>query len=328
VVAAGQTSGPFGILIARRPGPVQSEPARNLFWGGSGLPAVDLPSIAASESARGDRVADKRIGPYPVEELIGWGGFASVYRSHGPGGTPLVLKVADQGGQDRRTFAGSVRPACAVAYHTGTTDVGVRLDPDAVREMFRAEAVMLRSAGGRRLPRLIDEQQAEDGSPVLVMEELTAPWSLGLAPIEDFPRILDACADLRWAGRTEFSRRGHGDLKPEHVFLDADGEFMFIDPSHHFGPFGMFGTLTPEYTPNPHLGAAARDACSTAVMVYQRLTGDFPWATPDWRGHGTVALVGSGRREDAAIARCRTHARAAGGCWLGEAGVRFYGRGP
>jgi hypothetical protein len=182
-----------------------------------------------------------------------------------------------------RTFAGSVRPACAVAYHTGTTDVGVRLDPDAVREMFRAEAVMLRSAGGRRLPRLIDEQQAEDGSPVLVMEELTAPWSLGLAPIEDFPRILDACADLRWAGRTEFSRRGHGDLKPEHVFLDADGEFMFIDPSHHFGPFGMFGTLTPEYTPNPHLGAAARDVCSTAVMVYQRLTGDFPWATPDWR---------------------------------------------
>jgi len=58
---------------------------------------------------------------------------------------------------------------------------------------------------------------------------------------------------------------------------------MFIDPWHQFGAFAAFGTLTPEYNPNPHLDAAERDVCSTAVMVYQRLTGDFPWATPDWR---------------------------------------------
>lgn len=149
-------------------------------------------------------MVDKWVGPYPVEELIGWGDFASVCRTHGPDGTPLVLKVADQSGQDRRTFAWSVRPARAVQYHTGTTFIGGRLDPDAVQQMFRAEAVMLRSAAWRRLPRLIDEHTTDGGLPVLVMEELTAPWSLELAPIEDFARILDACADLQWAGRTEF----------------------------------------------------------------------------------------------------------------------------
>lgn len=226
---------------------------------------------------------DKWIGPYPVEELIGWGGFASVYRTHGRDGTPLVLKVADQSGQGPRTFAWSVRPARAVRYHTGSHHIGGRLDPDAVQEMFRAEAVTLRAAAGHRLPRLIDEQLTDDGSPVLVIEELTAPWSLELAPIEDFARILDACAELQRAGINELFRQGpgHGDLKPEHLFLDAGGEFMFIDPGYRSD---LFGTVTPEYNPNPYLNAAARDVCSTAVMVYQRLTGDFPWATPDWRG--------------------------------------------
>jgi hypothetical protein len=237
-------------------------------------------------------VVDKWIGPYPVEELIGWGGFASVYRTHGPDGTPLVLKVADQSGQGRQAVAWSVRPARVVIYHTGGGHhIGGPLNPEAVQEMFRAEAVMLRAAAGHRLPRLIDEQLAEDGSPVLVMEELTAPWSLELAPIQDFARILDACTDLQRAGRTEFfpggPGRGHGDLKPEHVFLDADGEFMFIDPGYRLG---WFGTLTPEYNPNPYLDTAERDVCSMAVMVYQRLTGDFPWATPNWRAMALLHL--------------------------------------
>jgi len=221
------------------------------------------------------------IGGYPVGELIGWGGFASVYRTHGPVGTPLVLKVADQRGQGQRTFALSVRPACAVAFQTGSHYVGARLDLADVREMFRAEAIALRSAAGHRLPRLFDEQPAEGGSPVLVMEELTAPWALEQAPVEDFARILDACADLQRAGLA-----GHGDLKPEHVFVDADGEFVFIDPgyqSDRFGTRAPFRTLTPEYNPYPYVSAAAADVCATAVMVYRRLTGGFPWLTEDWR---------------------------------------------
>jgi hypothetical protein len=221
------------------------------------------------------------IGPYLVGELIGWGGFASIYRTHGRDGTPLLLKVADQSGQGPRTFAWGVRPANAVHFHTGSHLIGGRLDPGAVQEMFHAEAVMLRAAAGHRLPRLIDQRWAMDGSPVLVIEELTAPWSLELAPFEDFARILDACADLQRPGLDEFFSRdpGHGDLKPEHLFLDASSEFMFIDPGYRSN---RFGTVTPEYNPNPHLGAAARDVCSTAVMIYQRLTGDFPG---QWEWH-------------------------------------------
>jgi serine/threonine protein kinase len=236
-------------------------------------------------------VLERWIGPYPVGELIGWGGFASVYRTRGRDGAPLVLKVADQSGQGSRTFTWSVRPALAVRYHTGSHGIGGRLPPDEVREMFRAEAAALRAAAGHRMPRLIDEQLTEDGSPVLVMEELTAPWSLELAPIQDFARILDACADLQRAGIGEFWRQGagHGDLKPEHLFLDADGEFMFIDPAYRSA---LFGTVTPAYNPNPYEAAAARDVCSAAVMLYQRLTGDVPWATPDWRAMALSQLSG------------------------------------
>ena len=218
------------------------------------------------------------IGGYPVKELLGWGGFASVYRTQDPDGTPLVLKVADQSGQGPRTFAVPVRPARAVAFHTGSHHVGGLLPLADVREMFRAEASALRSAAGRRLPRLVDEQLAGDRSPHLVMEELTVPWALERAPIQDFARILEACADLQRAGLG-----GHGDLKPEHVFLDAAGEFVFIDPAYRSA---RFGTLTPEYNPYPYVSAAAADVCSTAVMVYRRLTGGFPWLTEQW--HATA----------------------------------------
>lgn len=225
----------------------------------------------------------RRIGPYPVEDLVGMGGFASVYRTHGRDGTPLVLKVADQSGQGPRTFPVRVRPARAVAFRTGSYRYCERLDTAGVMEVFRAEARALRSAAGHRLPKLIDELVTEDGLPVLVLEQLSVPWSLEPAPMEDFARILEACADLRTAGL-----HGHGDLKPEHVFVDASGEFVFIDPAYDSLDFR---TLTPEYTPWPYLRPPGADVCALAVMLYQRLTGVIPWSAQDWRARALSQLA-------------------------------------
>ena len=210
------------------------------------------------------------IGPYPVEGAAGWGGFADVFKSHARDGTPVVVKVGmRRGGMASRTFAQNVLPARAVQFATGSA--GFRsVGADDVAEIFRAEARALRSAAGARLPRLIDELHV-DGRPVLVMERLSAPWPLDSAPIQDFPRILEACADLWRAGL-----EGHGDLKPEHVFVDASGEFVFIDPAY-VGE-GL-RTLTPEYHTSGADGRRYSDVFAVAVMLYRRLTGEFPAAS-------------------------------------------------
>jgi hypothetical protein len=217
-------------------------------------------------------VAEESIGPYPIGDKLGWGGFADVYQTHAGDGTPLVLKVAiAAGGSRSRTIVHGMHLARCVRFHTGST-THVTLGTREVTEVFRAEASALRSAAGHRLPRLVDELVTADGLPVLVLEQLPTPWSVESAPIGDFASILEGCADLQIAGL-----QGHGDLKPDHVFLDAEGEFVFIDPAYRSDPVVReLCTLTPAYCPCDYLGTVAGDVCAVAVMLHQRLTGELP----------------------------------------------------
>lgn len=231
------------------------------------------------------------IGPYQLESKSGWGGFSDVYRTHAEDGTPLVVKVAiPDGGDPFRRYGQGVFPARAVYSRLYTGQRYGKLATKSVLTLFNAEAAALRSAAGHRLPKLIDELTTRDGLPVLVMEELSTRWSPQSAPLEDFARLLDACADLR-RGRDAEHRftDGHGDLKPEHVFLDARAEFVFIDPAAYStldGPTDdpefiptSFRASTPEYNPRMLMRLPACDIFAVAVMIYQRYAGQLPWSS-------------------------------------------------
>ncbi len=217
------------------------------------------------------------IGPYPVGDVLGYGAFSRVFASTAPDGTPVVLKVAARRGGSAGLTRGIYFPAQAMIFPTGGAPVREEFTADQVCDVFAAEVAFLR-AGGRRVPRLVDQQMHGD-RPVLVLERLQRQWSAREVPGE-FVELLRGLAELASA-----VGRAHGDLKPEHIFRREDGVFAFIDPG--FADASGRRALTPEFNPWMVTGAAS-DVCAVAVMLYRHYTGNFPPVSP-WMTGGPDA---------------------------------------
>jgi hypothetical protein len=221
-----------------------------------------------------------RIGPYEVLAALGTGGMAEVYRARDTRlGRDIALKVVNE--------------------------TLVR-DPDLLRR-FEQEA---RVAGSLNHPNLVSvfDVGDHDGSPYLVTEllqgeSLRAKLMRGRIPVLT---ALDWAAQMA-RGLAAAHARGivHRDVKPDNLFVSADGQVKLLDfgiaklsQGQPAGPHGLNeGTLQPDATaPGSVLGTpgymspeqvrgdpvdARTDLFAVGAVLYEMLTGQraFPGAT-------------------------------------------------
>ena len=251
---------------------------------------------------------DRRIGPFTVlgtlpqlsDHDLSGGAFGCVFSARADDGTEAVLKLCrPHGGSVGNTVGvGFHRPA--VGYERGD-DGGparhVTLGLDAVAAVLRSDAVLLQREGGVLLPafRGIFEYAPSASSgplPALAMEHVR-----GRRPetADDVVRVLESLAAAAESGRLDF----HGDLKPEHVFLDdARLAVRLVDPAPRL--MGDARAFTPEYNPYGLTGPAS-DVFALAVILYEVIARvspfvfegrpDAPFAGSAPRGDGVEALA-------------------------------------
>jgi tetratricopeptide (TPR) repeat protein len=209
----------------------------------------------------------RELGRWKLEEEIGRGGMAVVYRARATDGSGQVaaLKLLTLGA----------------------------LASDGVAR-FRHEQAALARLRHVHIATLLDAGVAEDGTPwlamVLVDGERIDAWcdARRLSPRQRVELFLDVCDAVACAHANLII---HRDLKPSNVLVDRDGEVRLLD-------FGIarfaddaaemtatrWRALTPEYAAPEQLAGAppstAMDVHGLGALLYRLLSGRPPHATP------------------------------------------------
>ena len=176
--------------------------------GGEGPLDQPLPALpeAVDDAAPAQSLAGRRVGPYVLDEEIGRGGMAVVYRAHRADG--------------------------AFAQEVAVKLLGLGLLALGGAERFRREQQVLARLRHPNVATLLDGGVAEDGTPWLAMELLAGE------PIDAFcaARRLDARARvellLQVCAAVSFAHRNlvvHRDLKPSNVLVDDGGRVKLLD---------------------------------------------------------------------------------------------------
>ncbi|MGW6568632.1 serine/threonine-protein kinase [Streptomyces sp. NPDC054975] len=251
-----------------------------------------------------------RVGDWVVTEVIGAGGWSTVYAARPAGGHP-----------DRTGGAAADRPP-------GPTDVALKIMPTAglaprqarrIVESARREVELGRRAGHPRLIGLLEsfvlaapDRPSLEGAIVLVMER--AAGSLrelvdAGVPEADRGRLIEGICE----GLAHLHRSGwvHADLKPENVLLGTDRSVKLSDfglateltGTHGYAPpMGTLDYLPPERwrAPLGELGVRVRpsaDIWALGIVIHEVFASGaspFPGATPMARG-AAVQEYGEGR---------------------------------
>lgn len=228
------------------------------------------------EGAELTELPDPRIGTllagrYVVEEVIGEGGMATVYRSrHKLVDRPVAIKI--------------MNPLLAS-------------DP-IVRERFRREARSAQKLAHPNIIEIFDQGDTEDGTCFIVMEllrgeSLAAVIGRGRLDVDRAIHIMIQIA--RGIARAHDLEVIHRDLKPENIFLcrrdDGTDLVKLLDfgiaKSRHdsrlTGQGELFGT--PQYmAPERILGndtGGSSDLYALGVVFFEMLTGELPFNAPD-----------------------------------------------
>lgn len=153
------------------------------------------------------RLGQVVCGKWRVEKLLGLGGMAAVYEAtHVKNSARVALKM--------------LHPQLSVN--------------EEVRKRFAREGYVANTVGHPGVPRVLDDDTAEDGSAFLVMDllegetaEQRAERSGGKLLPQDVAGIGDAVLDVLAAAHS----RGiiHRDIKPENVFLTNDQRVILLD---------------------------------------------------------------------------------------------------
>ncbi len=228
--------------------------------------------------------AEPRVlsGRYRIEELIGRGGMASVYRGYDQTlGRPIAVKVLKR------------ELAVDSAFRTR-----FRLEAQAASRMAHASIVRVYDAGE-------DVETDADGSshpvPFIVMELVTGHLlkdiiSEGPVPVSDSIRYLDGILEA-----LEYSHRAgvvHRDIKPGNVMVTEAGQVKVMDfgiaravsdssstVAETTAIIGTASYFSPEQAKGEPVDARA-DLYSAGVVLYELLTGRTPF-----RGESPVAVA-------------------------------------
>jgi eukaryotic-like serine/threonine-protein kinase len=217
------------------------------------------------------RIGTTLAGRYRIEDILGEGGMAIVYRAvHTLIGRKCAIKVMNHAlARDR-----------------------------VVRERFRREAKAAQKLAHPNIIEIFDHGDTEDGSAYLVMELLEGeslgdvvergpiPLSRALPILVQISRALSRAHDFEVI---------HRDMKPENVFLARDpnggdlvklldfGIARSMQDSRLTGAGEVFGTpqyMAPERITSIDAGPAA-DLYAMGVMAFEMLTGNLPFEAHD-----------------------------------------------
>jgi serine/threonine-protein kinase len=152
------------------------------------------------------RVGTVLRGKWRLDVLLGVGGMAAVYAATHRNGTRAAIKV--------------LHPELSTHSH--------------IRSRFFREGRAANTVGHPGAVKVIDEDEAEDGSIFLVMELLDgehldarAARSGGKLPVDEVLSAADQILDVLVAAHAKGIV--HRDLKPENVFLTRDGQIRVLD---------------------------------------------------------------------------------------------------
>ncbi|HEY1014522.1 MAG TPA: protein kinase [Herpetosiphonaceae bacterium] len=241
-----------------------SAPARSLLRAG---PAQDeAPPEAAEDGA--DPLLGRRLDGYQIEELVGVGGMARIYRGRDTRlDRPVAIKVIDHSHQrDPDYLLRFEREAQAIA----------RLDhPNIVHLYYYGESqgrlyMVMQYVAGRDLQSLLAERRGQ---------------RQGLAPAE----LLQIARNIGFA-LDEAHRSGviHRDVHPGNILVDGRGRAMLTDfglaLQTAVGTRGeIFGTpryIAPEQAQSSALAVPQSDLYALGVILYEALTGRVPFDAP------------------------------------------------
>jgi tRNA A-37 threonylcarbamoyl transferase component Bud32 len=217
------------------------------------------------------RIGTLLAGRYVVEEVIGEGGMATVYRArHKLVDRPVAVKI--------------MNPMLAS-------------DP-IVRERFRREARSAQKLAHPNIIEIFDQGDTEDGTCYIVMEllrgeSLAAVVSHGRLEVDRAIKVMIQIA--RGIARAHDLEVIHRDLKPENIFLcrrdDGSDLVKLLDfgiaksrqDSRLTGQGELFGT--PQYmAPERILGndtGGSSDLYALGVVFFEMLSGELPFNAPD-----------------------------------------------
>ncbi len=217
------------------------------------------------------RIGTLLAGRYVVEEVIGEGGMATVYRArHKLVDRPVAVKI--------------MNPMLAS-------------DP-IVRERFRREARSAQKLAHPNIIEIFDQGDTEDGTCYIVMEylkgeSLAAVVQRGRLEVDRAIHVMIQIS--RGIARAHDLEVIHRDLKPENIFLcrrdDGSDLVKLLDfgiaKSRHdsrlTGQGELFGT--PQYmAPERILGndtGGSSDLYALGVVFFEMLSGELPFNAPD-----------------------------------------------
>jgi serine/threonine-protein kinase len=217
------------------------------------------------------RVGTLLAGRYVIEEVIGEGGMASVYRArHKLVDRPVAVKIMNP-----------------------------MLASDAiVRERFRREARSAQKLAHPNIIEIYDQGDTEDGTCYIVMELLTGEslaQVIQRGPL-DVDRAIHVMIQMaRGIARAHDLEIIHRDLKPENIFLsrreDGSDLVKLLDfgiarsrqDSRLTGQGELFGTpqyMAPERIMGNDTGGSS-DIYALGVVFYEMLMGELPFNAPD-----------------------------------------------
>src|SRR5689334_5566207 len=220
------------------------------------------------------RVGMTLAGRYVIEEVLGDGGMATVYRAQ-----PKLV--------DRPVAVKMMTP-------------GLSRDP-SVRGRFRTEANAAQRLAQPNIIEIFDQGDTEDGSSYLVMELLEGE-SLGttlargkMSCERALPIMIQMARALARAHDFEVI---HRDLKPDNIFIcsRSDGTDLVklldfgiarsMQDARLTGQGELFGTphyMAPERITSIDAGAPS-DLYAMGILFYEMLSGQLPFDAPDIPG--------------------------------------------
>jgi len=227
-------------------------------------------SLAEPEAGKAMKSAQRRVGPYEIDRLLGRGGMGAVYLAH----------RAD--GQFEQTVAIKL--------------IDLPLATEIFRERFRQERQILAELQHPYIARLLDGGVTAGGDPYLVMEYVDGMPIHRYCEEKSLPEPQRIELFLRVCEAVQFAHQNfvvHRDLKPDNILVTEDGTPRLLD----FGTAKLvspsiagagdeltregYQSFTPQYaSPEQVLGnpiTTASDTYSLGVLLYVLLTGTQPY---------------------------------------------------
>jgi pSer/pThr/pTyr-binding forkhead associated (FHA) protein len=198
---------------------------------------------------------------YYLEELIGGGGMAQVYRATSPEGRTVAIKIPT-----------------------------VANDPYLMRKFVREGEAIGKVLRGH--PHIVQVEHfgfTRDHEPYIVMEYVDGGslriFSRQLIGDGDIRRIVgQTCLGLAFAHQNQIV---HRDIKPENILLTGTGQAKVADfgiarensgfTVTHRGPVGTPEYMSPEQAQGEKVITPASDVYSAGVVLYELLTGQVPF---------------------------------------------------